>query len=79
MCRIYTLVHWIFNLPELSASTGTGIWLDEDITLLAVESSAALEEPSTSIGWTAELPVKTITPFVPSDMSNKVHRTLTDH
>jgi len=36
---------------ESSGCTGTGIWLEDDITLLLfVESSAALEEPSTSIG-----------------------------
>lgn len=35
---------------ESSGSTGTGMLLDEDIALLAVESSAALEEPRTSTG-----------------------------
>ena len=65
--EFYTLAY-IFNQPELSGSTGTGMLLDEDIALLAVESSAALEEPRTSTGWTAELPVKTKTHFVTSDV-----------
>ena len=78
MCRVYVPV-LIFTLPELSASTGTGMWLDDDIALLAVESSAVLDEPSTSIGWTAEVPVKTTTTFVTSDMRDNPHRSLAGH
>lgn len=41
--------HQMYDLPELSGSTGTGIWLEEDIALLPDESSAVLDV-STSIG-----------------------------